>query len=83
MVIPLRGMGWKDGEEIGRSKNSTSKVKDVKRRPALLGIGAKEEAAVGVEPMPLADVSRVTEGERAADDDGGGSVLPFCGRGVK
>ena len=45
----LRGMGWKDGEEIGRSKISTTKVKEVKRRPALLGIGAKEEAAVGVE----------------------------------
>ncbi|USP79888.1 hypothetical protein yc1106_07162 [Curvularia clavata] len=44
----LRGMGWKDGEGIG--KNGTAvKPKEIKRRPALLGIGAKEDAAVGVE----------------------------------
>ncbi|EUC41941.1 hypothetical protein COCMIDRAFT_104828 [Bipolaris oryzae ATCC 44560] len=44
----LRGMGWKDGEGIG--KNGTSvKPKEIKRRPALLGIGAKEDAAVGIE----------------------------------
>jgi hypothetical protein len=45
----LRGMGWKDGEEIGRNKGQPTKSKEVKRRPALLGIGAKEEAAVGIE----------------------------------
>lgn len=45
----LRGMGWKDGEEIGRNKGTTFKPKEIKRRPALLGIGAKEEAAVGIE----------------------------------
>lgn len=43
----LRGMGWKDGEAIGNG--TAAKPKEVKRRPALLGIGAKEEAAVGVE----------------------------------
>ncbi|KAF2832090.1 hypothetical protein CC86DRAFT_270334, partial [Ophiobolus disseminans] len=43
----LRGMGWKDGEAIGNG--AATKPKEVKRRPALLGIGAKEEAAVGVE----------------------------------
>ncbi|KAF5850229.1 hypothetical protein GGP41_002466 [Bipolaris sorokiniana] len=44
----LRGMGWKDGEGIG--KNGTFvKPKEIKRRPALLGIGAKEDAAVGIE----------------------------------
>lgn len=53
------------------------------RMGGVTGGAVKEEAAVGVEPMPLADMSRVIEGERAADDDGGGSVLPFCGRGVK
>ncbi|KAF2108954.1 DExH-box splicing factor binding site-domain-containing protein [Lophiotrema nucula] len=42
----LRGMGWKDSDELG--KNPT-KPKEIKRRPALLGIGAKEEAAVGIE----------------------------------
>lgn len=46
----LRGMGWKDGEEIGRNKgNPSTKPREIKRRPALLGIGAKEEAAVGIE----------------------------------
>ncbi|KAF2242582.1 hypothetical protein BU26DRAFT_524183 [Trematosphaeria pertusa] len=45
----LRGMGWKDGEEIGHDKKPAVKPKEIKRRPALLGIGAKEEAAVGIE----------------------------------
>jgi hypothetical protein len=44
----LRGMGWKEGETAGRSA-APAKPKEYKRRPALLGIGAKEEAAVGVE----------------------------------
>jgi hypothetical protein len=44
----LRGMGWKDGEAIGRNGNPT-KPPEVKRRPALLGIGAKETAAEDVE----------------------------------
>lgn len=44
----LRGMGWKDGEVIGNNGTAV-KQKEVKRRPAFLGIGAKEEAAVGVE----------------------------------
>jgi hypothetical protein len=44
----LRGMGWKDGEAIGKN-GVAAKPKEVKRRPALLGIGAKEDAAVGVE----------------------------------
>jgi hypothetical protein len=42
----LRGMGWKDGD----GKNgAAAKPKEIKRRPALLGIGAKEDAAIGVE----------------------------------
>ncbi|CAO2648931.1 Nn.00g098800.m01.CDS01 [Neocucurbitaria sp. VM-36] len=44
----LRGMGWKDGESIGKN-GALPVIKEVKRRPALLGIGAKEEAAVGIE----------------------------------
>lgn len=44
----LRGMGWKDGEAFGKNGKITG-PKEVKRRPALLGIGAKEEAAIGVE----------------------------------
>ncbi|KAL6706859.1 DNA primase large subunit Spp2 [Coniothyrium glycines] len=43
----LRGMGWKDGEGLG--KNGKVAPNKVKRRSALLGIGAKEEAAVGIE----------------------------------
>ncbi|KAH7391816.1 DExH-box splicing factor binding site-domain-containing protein [Pyrenochaeta sp. MPI-SDFR-AT-0127] len=44
----LRGMGWKDGEAIGKN-GAAVKQKEVKRRPAFLGIGAKEEAAAGLE----------------------------------
>nr|OQO25312.1 hypothetical protein B0A51_07886 [Rachicladosporium sp. CCFEE 5018] len=46
----LRGMGWKDGEGIGLNKGKKAeKTKIPERRPALLGIGAKEEAAVAGE----------------------------------
>jgi len=41
----LRGMGWKGEETAGK----TTKPKEVKRRPALLGVGAKADAAVGIE----------------------------------
>lgn len=43
----LRGMGWKGDDANGDS--TSTKPKEVKRRPALLGIGAKAEAAEGVE----------------------------------
>jgi hypothetical protein len=46
----LRGMGWKDGDGIGLNKGKEQeKSKIPERRPALLGIGAKEEAAVAQE----------------------------------
>ncbi|KAK4546066.1 hypothetical protein LTR36_002203 [Oleoguttula mirabilis] len=46
----LRGMGWKDGEGIGLNRGrKVEKTKVPERRPALLGIGAKEEAAVAQE----------------------------------
>lgn len=46
----LRGMGWKDGEPIGKRRGEqVKKPRVVERRPALLGIGAKEDAAAGVE----------------------------------
>ena len=56
----LRGMGWKEGETPGRRRHQqqgrieTNKAKKPatelkERRAALLGIGAKEEEAVGVE----------------------------------
>ncbi|KAF2769913.1 hypothetical protein EJ03DRAFT_271586 [Teratosphaeria nubilosa] len=46
----LRGMGWKDGQGIGAQKGKRmEKAKVPERRPALLGIGAKPEAAVAEE----------------------------------
>jgi len=46
----LRGMGWKDGEDIGAQRGKKAAVtKMPERRPAFLGIGAKEEAAVAQE----------------------------------
>lgn len=49
----LRGMGWKEGMELGRGKKADeigAKPKAVGRRPALLGLGAKTQAeAMGVE----------------------------------
>jgi hypothetical protein len=44
----LRGMGWKDSDAGGKN-GAPAKIKQVKPRPALLGIGAKEDAAAGVE----------------------------------
>lgn len=38
----LRGMGWKDGDVVGKRKDQVAKARVVERRPALLGIGAKE-----------------------------------------
>ena len=38
----LRGMGWKEGEVVGKRKDQVSKPRILERRPALLGIGAKE-----------------------------------------
>ena len=46
----LRGMGWKEGQGIGNQRGKKI-VKDSQpeRRPALLGIGAKADAAVAEE----------------------------------
>ncbi|KAI9884292.1 MAG: U3 small nucleolar RNA-associated protein 13 [Watsoniomyces obsoletus] len=38
----LRGMGWKEGDVVGKRKQPPTKMRVVERRPALLGIGAKE-----------------------------------------
>lgn len=46
----LRGMGWKEGQGIGNQRGKKiEKVKVPERRPALLGIGAKADAAVAGE----------------------------------
>ena len=37
----LRGMGWKEGDVIGKRKDLVSKAIVKERRPALLGVGAK------------------------------------------
>ncbi|KAF3920591.1 hypothetical protein ABW21_db0201576 [Orbilia brochopaga] len=37
----LRGMGWKEGQAIGRSGGAGNKPRLVEKRPAFLGIGAK------------------------------------------
>lgn len=55
----LRGMGWKEGEGIGNQRGrKIEKVKVPERRPALLGIGAKEEAAVKEEMGAWGKASR-------------------------
>lgn len=46
----LRGMGWKDGQGIGKeASKKLQKAQVPERRPALLGIGAKPDAAVAAE----------------------------------
>lgn len=46
----LRGMGWKDGEAIGKKRGQQPVVQRViERRPELLGIGAKPAKALGIE----------------------------------
>lgn len=46
----LRGMGWKDGEAIGRNKGQAPlKQRNLERRPELLGVGAKPAKALGIE----------------------------------
>lgn len=41
-VALLRGMGWKEGDAVGKRKHQKVTARIVERRPALLGIGAKE-----------------------------------------
>jgi hypothetical protein len=46
----LRGMGWKDGEAIGKKRGQQlMKPRVVERRPDLLGVGAKPAQALGIE----------------------------------
>ena len=46
----LRGMGWKEGDAVGKRKNQKVAARVVERRPALLGIGAQEVPG-GVEEL--------------------------------
>jgi hypothetical protein len=46
----LRGMGWKDGEAIGKKRGQQPvKQRVIERRPDLLGVGAKPAQALGIE----------------------------------
>ncbi|KAL8707924.1 MAG: hypothetical protein Q9220_007144 [cf. Caloplaca sp. 1 TL-2023] len=61
----LRGMGWKEGEVVGKRKDQISKARVVERRPALLGIGAKEvPGGVGDE---LGAWGKVAKGKRKVE----------------
>ena len=64
----LRGMGWKDGEAVGKRRAGIPAPKEPKvkeRRPALLGIGAKETpGGVGDE---LGAWGKAAKGKRKTD----------------
>lgn len=65
----LRGMGWKDGEPIGKRRTqgtTTNKPRIVERRPALLGIGAKE-VPTGVGDDELGAWGKGAKGKRKTD----------------
>lgn len=64
----LRGMGWKDSDGESRlgQKNGSKAPKEVKRRPALLGIGAKEDAAKDVELGEFNSKARPKTGQKDA-----------------
>ena len=61
----LRGMGWKDSDGEAR-KGGAKAPKEVKRRPALLGIGAKEDAAKDVELGEFNSKARGKKGQKDA-----------------
>ncbi|KAI5848648.1 DExH-box splicing factor binding site-domain-containing protein [Morchella snyderi] len=42
----LRGMGWKEGDEVGKRRGAAAKPRVVERRAAFLGIGAKAKEEV-------------------------------------
>lgn len=60
----LRGMGWKEGDVVGKRKTQIVKPRDIARRPALLGIGAKEVPG-GVEV--LGAWGKAAKGKRKVD----------------
>ncbi|KAI9851700.1 MAG: hypothetical protein M1838_003038 [Thelocarpon superellum] len=65
----LRGMGWKEGDAVGKRKNQSSKPRLLERRPALLGIGAKEVpgGAVGDELGAWGKATAPKGGKRKID----------------
>ena len=67
----LRGMGWKEGDPIGKRRNRTAganaKPRDVQRRPALLGIGAKETPGANSGEIELGAWGQGTKGKKGAN----------------
>ena len=63
----LRGMGWKDSDGDNR-KGANKPPAEVKRRPALLGIGAKEDAAKDVELGEFNSKARPKKGQKGGKD---------------
>ncbi|MCJ1225752.1 hypothetical protein MMC12_002401 [Toensbergia leucococca] len=61
----LRGMGWKEGDVVGKRKNQVAKLRVLEKRPALLGLGAKEV------PLDVTDEpgawGKATRGKRKID----------------
>ena len=69
----LRGMGWKEGDVVGKRKDQVSQARVVERRPALLGIGAKEvPGGVGDE---LGAWGKAARGKRKVEKSGYNPVL--------
>lgn len=69
----LRGMGWKEGDVVGKRKDQVSKARVVERRPALLGIGAKEvPGGVGDE---LGAWGKAARGKRKVEKSGYNPVI--------
>lgn len=69
----LRGMGWKEGDVVGKRKDQISRARLVERRPALLGIGAKEvPGGVGEE---LGAWGKTTRGKRKVEKAGYNPVV--------
>lgn len=76
----LRGMGWKDGQSIGRgnygSTANPTRPRIPERRPGFLGIGAKDPSGGKGAEVELGawGKSSMRKGARNAEKEGGGST---------
>lgn len=76
----LRGMGWKDGQSIGRGNYGSTanpiRPRIPERRPGFLGIGAKDASGGKGAEMELGawGKSAMRKGARNAEKEGGGST---------
>ena len=62
----LRGMGWKGEPDSATKLNDSSKAKKMERRPALLGIGAKEVPG-GVDNVEFGAWGKGGKGKKKSD----------------